>query len=109
MAKYNFAVGDKVQFKEWDELADEFGFQDSGDIDAPGAFVKGMRYLCGQVATIKDIDSPHFRTVDDFEACTDDPWRSHWSLHFSYVRPYEEELDEPDSDEWIRVMFGGEC
>ena len=56
MAKYEFKVGDRVQFKEWDEMEKEFG------LDFSGGYKKMLRlgftpvrHLCGTYATIKEI------------------------------------------------------
>lgn len=55
MAKYEFKVGDRVQFKEWDEMGKEFGFCTDGDINTMCLFREEMRHLCGTYATIADL------------------------------------------------------
>ena len=55
--KPEFKVGDRVQFKSWEEMEKEFGLDDDGYIDIFPAFTKGMKYLCGTYATIEEINS----------------------------------------------------
>ena len=55
--KHEFKVGDRVQFKSWEEMEKEFGVDDDGYIDIFPAFTKGMKYLCGTYATIEEINS----------------------------------------------------
>ena len=38
MGETKFRVGDKVKFKSWQEMEEEFGLDDDGDIDIPFAF-----------------------------------------------------------------------
>lgn len=56
MAKYEFKVGDRVQFKEWDEMGKEFGLRTDG-INTKCLFRKEMRHFCGTYATIENLTS----------------------------------------------------
>ncbi len=53
--KHEFKVGDRVQFKSWEEMEKEFGVDECGDIDIPIGFVKSMKCLCGTYATIEGL------------------------------------------------------
>ena len=54
-----FNVGDRVVVRDWDDMAEDFGFPaDSPYIDIPGTgvcFVDRMRGLCGTEHTIERI------------------------------------------------------
>lgn len=50
-----FKVGDRVQFKTWEEMEKEFGTYGDGIIRASMIFTKQMRHLCGTFATIRYI------------------------------------------------------
>lgn len=54
--KHEFKVGDRVQFKSWEEMEREFGII-SGNIATKITFVPEMKFLCGTYATIKEIKS----------------------------------------------------
>lgn len=54
--KPKFKVGDRVRFRDWDDMAKEFGTAGIGSIDCKCTFVMGMRHLCGTYATIESID-----------------------------------------------------
>lgn len=49
-------VGDRVQFREWDDMVNEYGTDCSGNITCDICFIKGMRHLCGTQATVIRID-----------------------------------------------------
>ena len=53
--KYEFKVGDRVQFKSWEEMEREFGVDECGDINIPMGFLKSMKFLCGTYATIEGL------------------------------------------------------
>ncbi len=49
-----YKVGDKVRIRSWNSMANEFGFDDVGDIYIPDEiyFVRDMRRFCGTVHRI---------------------------------------------------------
>lgn len=47
--KYN--VGDKVRIREWEDMAEEFGVDSSGNIC--NSFVTSMKKYCGEILTVK--------------------------------------------------------
>ena len=84
--KHEFKVGDRVQFKSWEEMEKEFGLDDDGDIDIFPAFTKGMKYLCGTYATIKDIDYYLDRVkLTDFSIPNLD--RNKWIISLDMLKP----------------------
>lgn len=50
-----FKVGDKVRIRQWDDMAEEFGVDEYGDILCSTKFVEQMKSLCGEEAIIKLI------------------------------------------------------
>jgi small-conductance mechanosensitive channel len=66
MFKHKFKVGDRVQIREWDEMAKKFGMHGTS-INVKYFFTEGMRKLCGHSATISDIvnDSIYLKDWDD--------------------------------------------
>lgn len=53
MAK--FRVGDLVTIREWDDMAQEYGVADNGDIKVGMGFPASAKVLCGKVAQITEI------------------------------------------------------
>ena len=54
----NFHVGDRVQFKSWDDMVEEYGTYNTNyeeGISCKFHFNQRMKYLCGTLATIKKI------------------------------------------------------
>lgn len=56
---FNPQVGDLVRFRDWDDMASEFGIS-SGDIDCTFTFAAEMRFLCGREFVIESIDDGHY-------------------------------------------------
>lgn len=98
MAKYEFKVGDRVQFKEWDEMEKEFGGVDKyGDIRFSckmPIFNSRMKHLCGTYATVKEIISNKRRVcLSDMTARGD----KIWIYTFDMLKPAnaKKRMDEP--------------
>lgn len=51
--KYKFHVGQRVQFKSWEEMVNQYGLNIMGSIKIKFSFIKEMKYLCGTYATIE--------------------------------------------------------
>lgn len=52
--EHTFKVGDRVQFKSWEEMEKEFGL-DYGAVRTTPSFTIKMRHLCETYATIENI------------------------------------------------------
>ena len=68
-----FKVGDRVQFKTWEEMENEYGLDIDFDIQTYCDFRKGMKHLCGTYATIKQINGEGVE-LSDFTANGDTLW-----------------------------------
>ena len=88
--KHDFKVGDRVQFKSWDEMEKEFGLTESGHIQLPNDWVfnRRMKYFCGSCATIKSI-SEH--GVVELEDITNDRGEKMWQYTFDMLKPVTDE------------------
>jgi len=51
-----FKVGDRVRFRSWDDMKEEYGLDCDGDIPVKYNFTTGMKSLCGNCVTIETID-----------------------------------------------------
>lgn len=80
-------VGQKVRFREWDDMAAEFGVDPvTGSIKCEYTFSRKMRYLCGTEFEIKNISwkydeiiSPTFQRPNIASA--------NWYISFDMVEP----------------------
>lgn len=79
----NFYIGQKVQFKEWDEMVEEFGTRNDY-INCDHKFTSGMKHLCGTYASIAGIDSDGDVYLADF-SCSDDVY---WVYSTDMIKPY---------------------
>ena len=67
-----YKIGDKVKVRKWDDMANEFGVNDYGDIKAMFYFPKENKKFCGKIVTIKDIEInregvKYYRILEDIE------------------------------------------
>ena len=53
--KYKFHVGQRVQFKSWEEMLRQYGLDKNASIKMTVPFIEEMKYLCGTYATIGDF------------------------------------------------------
>ena len=61
MSEEIFSVGDTVVFKEWDDMAEEYGLvKQTGSIDCLFRFTREMRHLCGTEHVIRCIVGERF-------------------------------------------------
>lgn len=70
---HDFKVGDRVQFKSWEEMEKEFGLNDDGNICISPCFAHHMKHLCGTYATILRIVGRSV-TLKDFSASGKTDW-----------------------------------
>lgn len=50
------SVGEKVRIRQWDDMAEEFGSDDSG-ISCACFFMNDMKSLCGKEFTVTDVSN----------------------------------------------------
>ena len=82
-----FKVGDRVQFKSWEEMEKEFGLTINGDIKIkPVVFSRDMKHLCGTYATISEIDREEVE-LKDFTSKGD----TNWFYSLDMIKPVEDE------------------
>lgn len=62
----DFMVGDRVVIKTWEQMKTEYGVDEFGSIKCKCGFLKAMRNLCGEKATITKKDEERiWLTFDD--------------------------------------------
>lgn len=94
MAKYEFKVGDRVQFKEWDEMEKEFGLDSWGDIKCSVCFDADMCHLCGTYATIKKICRDGTVSLSEFSTKGD----KYWLYHVDMLKPASTKKQKADNE-----------
>ena len=109
----DFDIGDCVQVKDWDEMAEHYGTL-YGAIKLPGyGFVQDMKHMCGKVFHITEVvkppdvygHEPIFRSAEGVE--NDDSAPGHfWKITRFMVKPYDDgcECDEVDASDWATLL-----
>lgn len=91
-----FRVGDRVRIRSWGDMENEFGLC-YGFIHCQNGFTPSMAELCGECATIYDINDGVVKLID--WSCPDK--RTNWCFSTAMLEHYESEiipriLDERD-------------
>ncbi len=55
----NITVGGYYRVKTWEEMEEEYGLNESGNINVPFIFIPNMKYLCNKVVKVVSIRSAH--------------------------------------------------
>ena len=82
----NFHVGERVQFKTWDEMVEEYGINESETISCKFLFPKEMKYLCGALATIRKICKDGRIYLTHFSSSVSAEDNNHWSYSVDMVK-----------------------
>ena len=101
-------IGETVQFKDWDELVEQYGITIGGNIpsDKLGIpFSKSMKHLCGTAATIYEIgrDPDADKTRIILENFTTTTGSTSWAYTIGMVKP----VNLPPKLKWEEVFLGG--
>lgn len=98
----DFHVGDRVRFRDWDDMANEFGLNCNGSIDVFHSFPEFMKHLCGTTAVISKIDGTSV-LLKDFEVDDHDYFYS-----FDMIEPLFTPLNVDFNADDFLSMLGGE-
>ena len=101
-----FKVGDRVQFKSWEEMEKEYGLDKDGDISPKTydiGFVSEMRFLCGAFATVESINK--FGIIKLKDISPDDKSKWEWDFNFAdfMVKPAKKDTDKYE----LHIMSDG--
>ena len=85
-----FNPGDLVVIRDWDDMEEEYGLNEYGNISCKFTFVAEMDYLCGSEWTIRDFG--HNGSVRFVEAHSPD---HDYSISTDMIRHAEDESGTP--------------
>ena len=92
---FNPQVGDRVRFRQWEDMAEEFGAYEDGDIPLNNIFfLKEMRGLCGKEFEIESICDGAVYATHDAEWFPDD-----LCITVDMLEAVEEETEEDCASE----------
>ena len=84
-----YKVGDELRIREWDDMANEFGLNGSGNIKILPAFTKSMEYLCGEKFTVSRIVGSCYFSFEEIEYTRNDG-NNYWAITEKMLEPREE-------------------
>ena len=104
---YKYVKGDIVVIRDWDDMAEEYGYEDDDEdsINCRFSFTSEMEPLCGEMATVVRV-SPSGGL--DLEFHHRKPGiRYGWNYSTDMVRLYEEDVDyETDEESLVNFVMG---
>jgi len=86
------SVGEKVRIRQWDDMAEEFGF-DAVGIPCASSFVKDMKYLCGKEFTVTAVSKIGRKNRYGDEYCLISGCTSRYTISSDMI----ESIDKVDS------------
>ena len=102
----DFYVGQRVRFRQWDDMAEEFGARPDGCIRTRPLFNNGsMKEMCGTEATIADIRYDGRRdnvSLTDFEY----NGSTHWVYSTQMIEPVYNDIGTDFDSRAFHSMLG---
>lgn len=86
MNRKDIHIGDVLQVREWDDMLKEFGLYGRDSINAEFVFTPEMKYLCGQIFTVQDINDGKVISVERCEGG--------WNVSADMLKPYDGECND---------------
>lgn len=94
-----FNVGDRVIIREWNDMEDEFGLDEGGDIECRFTFTDEMIKFCGAELTIREISSSSGRIYfEEQDECFDGELE-----YYSFSADMLRLIDPESSSEQINI------
>lgn len=84
---YNFKIGDLVRVRQWKDMAEEFGMDSFDAIQLKYSFPPEMRYLCGCVAVVEEINDENADEGEVELIFTDGVNSSTWMFCLDMLEP----------------------
>lgn len=100
-----YEKGDLIIFRDWDDMADEFGYEDESkdSINCRFSFTKRMRHLCGEVATVtRELSGRLYLEFNNKKP----GYTYSWNYSTDMVRPYDDAEYDIDEASLINFIMG---
>ena len=100
-------IGDVLRIRQWDDMANEFGINECGDIDCRYCFTTTMIHMCGKQFTVSNIYEDYGETIYNSEEGVEyDVEGDTWDISADMLELYVEEKEwEVADDEDMKLLF----
>lgn len=105
-------IGDMVRVRQWKDMESEGWANHLGNISFSGRYIqfaKGMKYLCGEIFTVKDITDHHFAGETIYRSSENiEHKKEHggiWYLTAPMIEPYDDIEYDVAGDEDIKLLL----
>lgn len=97
-------VGDELKIRSWDDMENESGTDDYGNIPCVGTFTRRMQCICNSPFTVKRTRSAMFKYFVSEEGSEGD-----WVISADMLEPRKADDKPEESDEDFSVRFFNLC
>lgn len=97
-------VGDELKIRSWDDMENEFGTNDYGNIPCEGTFTRCMQHICNSPFTVKRICGVMLKQFVSEEGSEGD-----WVISADMLEPRKADNKPEESDEDFSVRFFNLC
>lgn len=97
-------VGDELKIRSWDDMENEFGTDDYGNIPCVGTFTRCMQHICNSPFTVKRTRGVMFKFFVSEEGSEGD-----WVISADMLEPRKADDKPEESDEDFSVRFFNLC
>lgn len=88
------SVGEKVRIRQWDDMAEQYGFDDVS-ILCGASFVNEMKYLCGKEFTVTAVSKIGRKNRYGDEYCLVSGCTARYTISSDMIEPIDR-VDSPD-------------
>lgn len=104
MKSSEIEVGDELKIRSWDDMENEFGTNDYGNIPCEGTFARCMQHICNSPFTVKRIWGVMFKRFVSEEGSEGD-----WVISADMLEPRKTDDKPEESDEDFSARFFNLC
>lgn len=97
-------VGDELKIRSWDDMENEFGTDDYGNIPCEGIFARCMQHICNSPFTVKRTRGVMFKFFVSEEGSEGD-----WVISADMLEPRKADNKPEESDEDFSVRLFNLC
>lgn len=104
-------VGDELKIRSWDDMENEFGTNDYGNIPCEGTFARCMQHICNSPFTVKEVRDVMFKRFGVMfkRFVSEEGSEGDWVISADMLEPRKADNKPEESDEDFSVRLFNLC